>query len=419
MRAVYSRSRSDLRIIWPFVPVLLALVLLGAFSVDLLSSVRAYVNGESMWSKREKIAVIHLLRYADSHDKAELEAFNQAILYQEMDRQVRLALESRNPDKLTIGRQLVAAGNASQDIPGMIRLFQNYQHLPAVARSIDAWRNTDSQIVLLHQYAGQLEEAVHTGGDVTPIIENIEATDARLTVLEDEFSTSLGDVSRLLRDVLIPGIGIAATLLLLPGILIVIRDMRREREHSELLAYEASHDGLTGLTNRREFERRLGQLIERTRETEDVHALMYLDLDQFKVVNDTCGHGAGDELLREIAALMRSRLRRSDTLARLGGDEFCALLEHCDLEAGERIAESIREAVAQYRFERRSRTFALAVSVGVIRLDQTIGRVTDALSAADAACYAAKQNGRYADEFRQVDSDTPAPAYPASPLASE
>ena len=394
MRELYARSKSDLRIIWPFVPVLVAFVLLGAFSVDLLSSVRAYVNGESMWSKRQKIAVIHLLRYADTHNEAELEAFNKAIEFQEVDRQARIEMLREDMNRPKVTNLLLAGNNARKDIPGMIRLFRNFRSVPGVARAISAWTQSDPEIALLHVYARQLQTAVHTGQDVTPTVRGIEATDARLTILEDTFSNSLGDVSRQLRDLLIPGIGIASALLLLPGVLIVLRDMRRERETSRQLAYEASHDVLTGLYNRREFERRLEQAIERVQESGGAHSLMYLDLDQFKVVNDTCGHAAGDELLREVAEMMRARLRKTDMLARLGGDEFGILLENCGLEDGERVAESIREAVARFRFERRKRIFALAVSIGMIRLDNSIGRVTDALSAADAACYMAKQKGR-------------------------
>jgi diguanylate cyclase (GGDEF)-like protein len=394
MRELYAQSKSDLRIIWPFVPVLVAFVLLGAFSVDLLSSVRAYVNGESMWSKREKIAVIHLLRYADTHDEAEFEGFNKAVEFQEVDRQARLALEQPHLDRARITKLLIAGNNAPKDVPGMIRLFRNFRTVPGVARAIDVWTRSDSEIALLHEYAGQLQKAVHTGQDVTSIVQNIEATDARLTILEDAFSNSLGDVSRQLRDTLIPGMGIAALLMLLPCVLIVLRDMRRERETSRQFAYEASHDALTGLCNRREFERRLEQAIEQVQKSGGSHSLMFLDLDQFKVVNDTCGHATGDELLREVAELMRARLRKTDTLARLGGDEFCVLLEQCDLEDGERVAESIRDSVAHFRFERRSRTFTLAVSIGMIRLDSSIGRVPDALSAADAACYMAKMKGR-------------------------
>jgi len=132
---------------------------------------------------------------------------------------------------------------------------------------------------------------------------------------------------------------------------------------------------------------------------------MYLDLDQFKVVNDSCGHGGGDDLLRQIAKLMRTQLRQSDVLARLGGDEFGVLLENCNAVDGERLAESIRDAVSHFRFVYRRHTFAIGMSIGVIKLSQSVANVAEALSAADAACYLAKQNGRNRVQVYQQHDD--------------
>jgi diguanylate cyclase (GGDEF)-like protein len=121
---------------------------------------------------------------------------------------------------------------------------------------------------------------------------------------------------------------------------------------------------------------------------------MYIDLDKFKVVNDTCGHAGGDELIRQIASLMRAKLRQTDTLARLGGDEFGVLLMHCDAVSSLGLAEEICEGISRYRFVWGQRTFHLGVSIGVLTLDQKVAQVAEALSTADAACYRAKQNGR-------------------------
>jgi diguanylate cyclase (GGDEF)-like protein len=197
-----------------------------------------------------------------------------------------------------------------------------------------------------------------------------------------------------LRNLLIPGIGIVAALLLFPGVAIILRDIQRERRHTLHLTHQASHDALTGLLNRIEFERCLSQAIDEVHEDGSAHALMYLDLDQFKLVNDTCGHAGGDELIRQIAALMGAKLRQTDILARLGGDEFGVLLVHCDADDGLRLAEAIREGISQYRFVCRQGTFTVGVSIGVLNLDQNVSQVVEALSAADAACYLAKQSGR-------------------------
>ena len=394
MESLPMQGKSDLRIIWPFVPILIALVLLGAFCVDVLTDIRAFVNGESRWSKREKTAVIHLLRYADSREEGEFQAFQQEIEVLEGDRLARLEIQKKHPDREYAIGLLVKGGLDRQDSDGIIRVFRIFGGVPSVAHAIQIWEMTDAEIADLREDAQELRQAVKTGADVTPVVRKIEAADVILTTQESDFSQFLGDLSRELRDWMIPGIGIAAALLLLPGILMVLRNIRREREHTQRLAHQVSHDALTGLYNRSAFERRLEQAIAQLGNDECVHSLMYLDLDQFKVVNDTCGHAAGDDLIREIAGLMRAQLRKRDTLARLGGDEFGVLLECCDVHDGERLAEAIREAVASYRFVRGQRSFTLAVSIGLIRLDRSLSEVTDALSAADAACYMAKQKGR-------------------------
>jgi len=178
------------------------------------------------------------------------------------------------------------------------------------------------------------------------------------------------------------------------GIVVVLHDMSLERAHAAQLAYEASHDPLTGLVNRLEFERRLAAAVARAQQEGCTHTLMYLDLDQFKAVNDTCGHAAGDELICQIADVMRQQLRRSDTLGRLGGDEFAVLLEYCAAADGERVAEALRSAIAAWRYRCRDHEFAVGVSIGLVRVDEHTAKREDALVAADLACYQAKRAGR-------------------------
>jgi diguanylate cyclase (GGDEF)-like protein/PAS domain S-box-containing protein len=163
---------------------------------------------------------------------------------------------------------------------------------------------------------------------------------------------------------------------------------------AEQLTYQACHDPLTELINRREFERRLVLLINRAKSESSEHALMYIDLDQFKVVNDTCGHVAGDELLKQLSHIMQDHIRQSDTLARLGGDEFGVLIESCSLEDSLRLANKIRESIEESRFVWEDKHFALGISIGVIPIDAQSGDSTELLKAADAACYAAKDAGR-------------------------
>jgi Amt family ammonium transporter len=178
------------------------------------------------------------------------------------------------------------------------------------------------------------------------------------------------------------------------GLVVVFHDMTQAREMERQLTYQAKHDGLTGLINRREFETRLGALIERLDDGPARHLLCYIDLDQFKLVNDVCGHAAGDALLRQVAGLLKRGLRSGDTLARLGGDEFGVILTECPLDRGIEMAESMRERVRDFRFPWGGKQFAVGASIGLVPLSRSLGNLADALSRADAACYAAKDTGR-------------------------
>lgn len=160
------------------------------------------------------------------------------------------------------------------------------------------------------------------------------------------------------------------------------------------LVYQASHDTLTGLINRREFEQRLERLRLSALQQGREHALCYMDLDQFKVINDTCGHAAGDELLRQLALLLKGNLRERDTLARLGGDEFALLLENCSTPDALEVADTFRAEVQRFRFKWEDRIFAVGMSVGMVAINRDSGTTASLLSAADAACYVAKDRGR-------------------------
>ncbi|MCH8080075.1 MAG: EAL domain-containing protein, partial [Proteobacteria bacterium] len=178
-------------------------------------------------------------------------------------------------------------------------------------------------------------------------------------------------------------------------LLVVSEDITEAHKLSQQLSYQASHDALTGLVNRREFEIRLERLINESEGSGEEHALCYLDLDQFKVINDTCGHLAGDELLRQLGELFKSKVRKKDTLARLGGDEFGVLMENCSLDQAQRVAHDLRELVEEFHFVWTDKRFSIGVSIGLVLIDDSGGNtVTEILSAADASCYAAKDAGR-------------------------
>jgi diguanylate cyclase (GGDEF)-like protein/PAS domain S-box-containing protein len=178
------------------------------------------------------------------------------------------------------------------------------------------------------------------------------------------------------------------------GAVLVFHDVTAQRQMANEMTYRATHDSLTGLLNRIELEDILAQLIIDAREPSAKHALMYIDLDQFKIINDTCGHGAGDKLLREISRLMETCIRSTDKIARMGGDEFAVILEKCEAAAALKIAELLCKSVDEYRFQHFDKRFHIGASVGLVLIDKPWPSVTSLIQAADNACYDAKNEGR-------------------------
>ncbi len=189
------------------------------------------------------------------------------------------------------------------------------------------------------------------------------------------------------------------------GAVMVFHDVSKERRLRRALAYQASHDALTGLINRREFENRLNEALLTARSDEHTtHVLLYLDLDQFKLVNDTCGHQAGDRLLKQITGILQTRLRAGDTIARLGGDEFGILLQDCTSERAMKIADNLRQAIRDYRFEWQDGAMNVGASIGFVEINGESESITSLMSAADVACYAAKDSGRNRVHLYQTSS---------------
>lgn len=178
------------------------------------------------------------------------------------------------------------------------------------------------------------------------------------------------------------------------GVVLVFHDVTEQRRLSSEMSYRASHDALTGLVNRGEFETRLRRTLNKAHEDHSEHALLYIDLDQFKLVNDACGHAVGDLLLKQVGKLLSECIRTRDTLARLGGDEFAAILEHCSAEQAQRVAHQICERMDDFRFIHDERRFRIGASIGLVALDNRWGTSAAVMQAADTACYAAKEAGR-------------------------
>ncbi|RMT87565.1 hypothetical protein ALP39_03866 [Pseudomonas marginalis pv. marginalis] len=518
-----------LGIVWPFIAVVLFQALLGCGSLYMLSAVRGYVGGESLWSKGQKDAIYYLTLYADDRDQATYLKYQQAIAVPQGGHELRIALDRATPDRDAARLGILKGGNHPDDVASLIWLYLNFRHFSYLEKAIELWTVGDSYLVQLDELAREMHSAINADqvnpNDVRQWKAHITAINEGVTPAAKAFSDALGEGSRMiLRLLLITNLATALGLIVLAllrthklltqrhafadalqaekeraqitlesigdgvittdvdgaitymnpaaeamthwnstqaqglplaalfnllddnaqpdgftliehivkgqlrggsehsktiqrldgstvsvtlvgapirsagkisGAVLVLHDMTQERQYIANLSWQATHDALTGLANRREFEYRLEQVLHTAGQPEGGrHALMFLDLDQFKLVNDTCGHAAGDELLRHICALLQSDLREGDTLARLGGDEFGILLEHCPAAAAEKIAESLRHTVQSLHFVWKGRPFMTTVSIGLVHISQTPTTLETSLRAADMACYMAKEKGR-------------------------
>ncbi|MEO8630867.1 MAG: EAL domain-containing protein, partial [Betaproteobacteria bacterium] len=646
-----------LRLVWPFLAILILLVVVATESMGILASGRAFVEGESLWSKAQKQSVFHLLQYAETHSYNDFLEFQAAIAVPLGDRLARLELDKPTPDFHVVRQGLLVGRTHPDDIPGVIKLYRRFRDVSYIDKVIRIWAEGDVHISELVQVAEVLHSRTLAGDTdsvtLRPLIKRIHVINDQLTPLEDAFSFTLGEATRRtelilmlviaaiaailtplgvffshrmlrrteaiemalkhseerfnraiagstdglwdwrldtedtyysprfkellgfaenemennfsafvsclhpddtsetrtairahlhsdrpydvehrlktksgeyrwfrlrgksVRDILgvpmrmagsitditdrkfsefqlfaekeraqvtLQSIGdavittdtlglieylnpaaevltgwqtaeaqglplhelfqivdektrdrlpdlidtvvregraaeVETNILLIrrdgseisidqsaapirdrggmtAGVVLVFHDVSRERQYVARLSYQASHDALTGLLNRREFEQRLGVALISASDLRRDHAVLYLDLDQFKVVNDTCGHAAGDQLMCEVSLLLQRRLRDGDTLARLGGDEFGVLLEICPPEHAARIAEELRKAIVDFPFAWEGRQFSIGVSIGVVNLADGSFTLASVLSAADAACYMAKEKGR-------------------------
>ena len=264
------------------------------------------------------------------------------------------------------------------------------EYMNPVAESLTGWENREAQQQLIGEVLTVVDESTHEAGE-SPVMRCLREGQllglAEHTVLVNRRGQELA-----IQDSAAPIRDRAGNLI---GAVMVFHDISKERRLHRALHYQASHDALTGLINRREFENRLTTAVENSRQEADSrHVLLYLDLDQFKLVNDTCGHPAGDQLLRQITGVLQSRVRSGDTLARLGGDEFGVLLQKCSMDQALRIAESVRQAIRDFRFIWQDGVLEVGVSIGIVEINSETPTVASVMSAADVACYSAKDSGR-------------------------
>ena len=274
------------------------------------------------------------------------------------------------------------------------------EYLNPIAERLTGWRQEDARRSPLQQVFSIVDES--TGGEVADPVARTLRDGCTVTSEGNIVLRRRNDAPIAIDHSVAPIRDRSGSTV---GAVLAFHDMSRERQYAARLAHLASHDALTGLLNRREFEHRLNLALVQGQHHNVNHAVLYLDLDQFKVVNDTCGHAAGDELLRQVSALLRPRLREGDTLARLGGDEFGVLLEHCAAIPALRIADSLRKTLADFHFVWKTRSFNVGVSIGLVNIADGPQTLAQILSAADSACYVAKDKGRNRVQVYSPESD--------------
>ena len=381
-----SRSKRMLLIISPFLTIVAVLVWLAILSIDILAAGRAYVEGESLWSKNQKEAVFHLLRYADTGSEEDFQKYENAIMVPMGFRKARLELEKPHPDVTVAYNGFLQGGTNPDDIPGVIWLYQHFHEVSYMRSVLEIWRTGDAFIARLNSAADDLHasflDPAAESDKKSKILDRIIKVNEELRPWENRFSTTLGDATRWIQSTLLLVILVVAGTLIPIGIALtqrmVSRVDRAERELEQLklseeyatkLAYHASHDPLTGLLNRVAFEHRLKDALRTAATQSRQHVVMYLDLDQFKIVNDTSGHAAGDRLLGQVSVLLKQQIRSGDSLARLGGDEFGILLENCPMQEAIRIADDLRRCITDFRFVNDDRSFAIGASIGVAQVE--------------------------------------------------
>ena len=395
-----------MRLLAPFVAVVLFQALIAGFSLEVMSSVRAYVAGEAMWSRSQKNAVYFLHLYLHSGDPTVFDQYRTSLAVPTGDSSARLALQKQPADLEVARGGLLQGGSHPDDVSGMIWLFRYFGGVSFMQAAIKQWTAADPMLLELTIFGEAIRSEMRDGviGDPARLrflSSKLYELNKELTERANAFSTVLGEGSRAIKTILsFVNLVTALALILLmtwhTRRLILQRKAFEDalRAEKERLVFQASHDSLTGLGNRRVFEARLESELRRLDRGNDELALMFLDLDQFKIVNDTCGHAAGDRLLCEISGLLQRDRRSVDLVARLGGDEFGLILPCSTTPAAAEIAEQLRLMIEQFSFSWGERTFNVTSSIGLARISGAHTTVEEALRQVDVACHSAKEKGR-------------------------
>ena len=392
------KSSSPFAIVWTFAAIVLCLLILANFSFGVLSSVRAYVGGESVWSKAQKDAVFHLQNYASSRLLEELRQFRANIAIPLADHAARIEMDKSNPDFEKVRREFMLGGIHHDDIPGMFKLYRRFEWVGFMQRAIGAWQTGDRYIAQLVDAGTRLQREIEaptpSAANIHSILTEISRINENLTPIEIRFDEALNDASRMTYRLLQAVMLAAAPGLLIFGTVLSLRILRQKRRTEDRVNHMAFHDELTCLPNRLMLNQRLDQALARHRRAGTQLAILYMDLDRFKVINDSLGHGAGDNLLCQVADRLRSESRAGDTVARMGGDEFVLLVEDPEtlLDVSACAQRLVERLSAPYLLGRNDCHITLSVGISVYPSDG-VDSVT-LLKAADVAMYRAKETGR-------------------------
>lgn len=389
--AMLNSSRSTGRAIRSLAALVIIATISWSFLRVLLGEDRDNWIGSALWASGLLTILLAIAWLGARMDKAERARNIAEAMLRKMNRSLEKSLSARaeelfaEKELMQVTLHSIGDGVITTDASGQI------DYLNPVAEYLTGWRLTDARGQKLDLVLQLIDETSRTP------LEN----PAQQVLSTKKSMTLSGHTLLIARDGREWPVDKSASLIASRegaaiGVVIVFREVAAQRELTKSLSYQASHDALTGLVNRIEFERRLGIALESTRnDPAREHMLAYLDLDRFKAVNDSSGHAAGDELLRQVSALLHAYIRRQDTAARLGGDEFALLLENCPSEKALRLAELICNQLREFRFTWSEQEHSVGVSIGLIQLRAgNFGTVAAALQAADTACYAAKEQGR-------------------------
>jgi diguanylate cyclase (GGDEF)-like protein len=381
-----------------FAAIVLCLLILANFSFEMLSSMRAYVGGESLWSKSQKDAVLHLQRFAGSHDPEDLRQFRADIAIPLGDHDARVEMNKPKPDMKKVWQSFRRGGIHPDDIDGMFNLYRRFEWVSFMQRAIHAWEAGDLYITRLDEVGTllQLEVASPAPSDerIQSILAEISRVNDKLTLIENQFVGAISDASRstyrLLQNVMLA----ATPALLMLGIVLSLRILQQRKRMEERVNHMAFHDELTSLPNRLMLSQRLDQALSRHRRAGTQLAILFLDLDRFKVINDSLGHEIGDVLLRQVADRLRAQSREGDTVARMGGDEFVVLIENPEnlADIAARAKRLVEQLSAPYLLGAKDRHVTLSIGISVFPADGSDAQ--SLLKAADVAMYRAKDTGR-------------------------